>query len=304
MKVYIPMQNYQDALKMRFGNNITFVKSKKSAELIISGRVTKDDIGPTLKGVIIPYTGTDGIDLAALNAHQLPLFNTHAHAKVVAEKAVQLMHAVLGNTVPYHNRLARGEWSHRNEETRIKWISAYDQAIGIYGYGHIGKAIHQLLKPFHGTVHVIDRGKTYDNVVLVKDLETLVKKSSIIFIAAPLNKSTEGAFSKALLMSMQGKVLINVGRGTIIDEHGLYLALKQGVLTGFGSDVWFRYPKKQETLTPSQYPLEMFPHVVMSPHCASFTDYSRKAMLEDVLDLVAQIMAGDLSRALNRDALK
>ncbi len=304
MKLYIPDETYQNALRERFKERVQFVDNKRTAELVISGRMQREDIGPSLKGVIIPYTGTDGIDLKALNAHNISLFNTHAHAKVVAEKAVQLMHAVLGNTVPYHNRLTRGDWSHRNDQFRIKWISAYDTQVGIYGYGHIGKAIHRILEPFNVKVTIIDRGKAYENVHVVENLEALVEASKVVFIAAPLTKATEGAFTKSLLMRMQDKILVNVGRGKIVDEHGLYESLKQNILQGFGSDVWFRYPKKLESLTPSHYPLEMFPNVVMSPHCASFTDYSRQAMMDDVLDQVESIMAGDNSRAINLHELK
>ena len=303
MKIYVNDQDYQTYLKDHL-KSVTIVSLKSEADYLISGTFKEEDYHPDLKGVIIPYTGHDRIDIEAMKKHNLRLFNTTVHSKFVAEKAITLMFTLLGNMIPYHNQLKKGAWHHRNTKERTPWVSVFDLTIGIYGYGRIGQYIHEMLKPFNVNVVIINRNKSYPKACrLVNSLEELVDASDIVFIASPLNQATEGAFHSGILNHMQEKYLINVGRGKIVQEAALYEALSLGNIKGFASDVWWVYPKKEETVLPSNYPIHSFDNVVMSPHCGGFTTTSRKTMMKDVKETIEAIMNEDYRLALDLDTL-
>ncbi len=303
MKLYIRDADYQRAILERFGDAITLVDSKRDAEVIITGRFTEEDAGDALKAVIIPYTGHDRIDLKLMRRRGIKLYNTTVHSRYVAEKAVQLMHAMLGKVVNYHQNLMHGDWSNRMNEHRVGWVSAFEKRIGIYGYGRIGQIIHDLLKPFSPDVFVIDRGKTYPDATVVSGIQELIEKSDIVFIAAPRTAATEGAFGKAELSLMKDKYLINVGRGPIVDEDALFWALKEETLRGYASDVWYQYPIDDAPINPSKHPLHRLTNVLMSPHCAAMTPTAPAEMRTDVLNTIDAIMRGEEPGALDLDKL-
>ena len=84
---------------------------------------------------------------------------------------------------------------------------------------------------------------------------------------------------------MNGKFLVNVGRGDAVDEEGLYEALKEGILRGAAIDVWYQYPKGGETTAePSKYPIHELPNVVLSPHLAGFTPQSARLNIEQTIE--------------------
>ncbi len=303
MKAYVRDTDYRQAIRQRFNDTVTLVEDKHEAHIIITGHFTAADAGKALKAVIIPYTGHDRIDLEALRIQGVALFNTTVHSRYVAEKAVQLMHALLGNVVNYHQNLAHGDWSNRMNDDRVRWASAFGKKVGIYGYGRIGQIIHDLIKPFSPEVYVLNRGKSYQDATALNTLHELIDQSDIVFIAAPKTATTEGAFNRDALARMQGKHLINVGRGPIVDEDALFWALKTGVLKGFASDVWYQYPQDDIPRYPSKHPLQAFPNVIMSPHCAAMTPNAPDEMRQAVLDHMDAIMKGDLSGALDLSKL-
>lgn len=302
MKIYTE----NDKLK-RFLNKtdkVEITENYGEAEVFITGRFKKNDVQGNLKAVIIPFTGHNGIDTEALKENDIMLFNTSAHSHFVSEKALQLILAMLGNTIHYHNNLKGGDWSGRNLPSRKKWVSLWNRHVGIFGYGRIGRTLKTLLEPFNCTVHVIDRGKDYGDAVKEKSLAALVKNSDITVIAAPLTSETENAFNAPILDLLKGKYLVNVGRGKIIDEKALYETLESGVIEGFASDVWYQYPKENEALAPSKYPIHTFDNVLLSPHTGGFTTEAQDHMHEAILSTILSIEKGDTDSKLDLTKLK
>lgn len=277
-------------------DDVIVVSQKDEAEIIISGRFKKEDYSEHLKAVIVPYTGLDGIDQETLNRHDVMLFNTTVHSKFVAEKALTLLLSLLGNVVTYHNDLKKGFWGHRNTSERIPWVSLFNLRVGIYGYGRIGQAFHEMIKPFNPRVHIIDRNKVYPkDLTLHADLESLAEAVDILVVATPLNDSTHKSVHEGIINKLKDGYLINVGRGSVIDETALYHALSNNHLKGFASDVWYQYPKNEETVLPSRYPIHSFKNVVMTPHCGGFTTTSKALMLDSVIKTVKALMQHDYS---------
>ncbi len=302
MKIHTDNAKLKHFLKN--AENIDLANTYEEAEVTITGRFKESDLHNNLKAVIIPFTGHNGIDLNALKDNDIMLFNTTAHSHFVSEKALQLILAMLGNTVHYHNNLKGGDWSSRNLPSRKKWVSLWNKHVGIFGYGRIGRTLHALLEPFNCTVHVIDRGKDYGNAVTEKSLAALLKNTDITVIAAPLTSETENAFNAPMLNLLKGKYLVNVGRGKIIDEKALYESLKNGLIEGFASDVWYQYPKENEALSPSKYPIHTFDNVLLSPHTGGFTTEAENRMHEAILKTIQSIEKGDTASKLDLRKLK
>ncbi len=266
---------------------------------MITGSYSEKDYHKNLKGIIIPYTGHNGINLADMRKHDLMLFVTPTRSKYVAEKVLALTLALLGNVINYHNRLKRGDWSARNSDARVPWVSLRNKKIGLYGYGRIGKLVHQLFKVFNCEFYTIDRNKTYRDINLVKNLEELFVVSDIVVVAVPLNHETENSVDEKLLSKMNGKYLINVARGKVVDQKALYEALKAKRLSGYASDVWYNYPKEEELCLPSDYPIHEFDNVVLSNHSGGYTVTTEEEVNRDLIKQLIKLRDEDFTDALD-----
>jgi len=276
------------------------LSSLNDVSILVSGKFdqTIAERYPNLEAVIVPYTGLNGLDEKLIKSKNLLVFNSSAHGKFVAERALALTLGVLGKIVFYNDNMRNGNWSNRMEENRIDWSTLMGKKVGIYGYGTIGKKIHDLMKAFEVSIGIPKyKNRQPEGVMLFDDLESLAEWSEVFIIAAPLDDTTRASINDKIFKVLEDTVLINVGRGAIVDEDALYEALKGHVLKGFGSDVWFQYPKKdQKNIMPSKHPIHEFDHVIMTPHCAGFEETSLNLRCKDVADQIVMIMSGDYSR--------
>lgn len=300
MKVYAEHEKIQEFLKQNQFQAIEIVDDLYQANYLITGRYNQSLYNPNLKGIIIPYTGHNGINLDDMREKDLMLFITPTRSKYVAEKAVTLTMALLGNLVYYHKQLEQGLWSDRNTESRTPWTSIMGLSIGLFGYGRIGRKVHELMKGFGCDFYIIDRHKEYPNDVnTVKNLTNLIQVSDIIIISTPLNETTEGVFDEEKLSRMNQKFLINVGRGKIVDEDALYEALTNGNLKGYASDVWYNYPKEKEQCFPSSKPIHELENVVLSNHSGGFTTNTNKEVNKDLLRILRKLRDENYEDKLN-----
>lgn len=167
---------------------------REDIQILISGHYKEETEKqfPNLKMLIVPYTGLNGIDLDRAKRNNLLIKNSSAHGKFVAERALALILAVLGKIVYYHTNLLRGDWSKRTERDRIDWKSLSKKKVAIYGYGVIGKRLHDYMKAFDVEVGVLNyKNRLYENVTLFQSLEELADWCDILVIAAPLNDTTK-----------------------------------------------------------------------------------------------------------------
>jgi formate dehydrogenase len=300
MKVHSVNKKLQAFLKENPINDVSIVDDPLRCNYLISGRYSTRNYNQNLKGVIIPYTSHNRIDLEDLKEDNLMLFITPTRSKYVAEKAIALMFALIGKVVTYHELLKEGNWSSRNSDKRVPWVSVQGKSIGLFGYGRIGKTIHKLLKAFDVEFFTIDREKDYpEDITLVKNLTNLVQCTDIIIVSSPLNETTESLFNKQLLSRMKNKFLINVGRGKIVEEESLYNALKNKELKGFASDVWYNYPNGKEVMLPSTYPIHEFDNVVMSNHSGGFTTNTNDEVNQDILITLKKLRDENFEDKLN-----
>ncbi|WP_417211173.1 2-hydroxyacid dehydrogenase [Antarctobacter sp.] len=222
----------------------------------------------------LPAAGYDKVDMDALPAG-CAVCNAFGHETAIAE---YVMTALLSRHVPLADadaRLRRGDWHY--------WAGGPDglrtelgqQSIGIVGHGHIGKAVKDRALAFGMTVHVANRSPVGDARVTAHGLDALAEmmgQVDIVLNTLPLTDSTASLIGAAELAAMaDGAVIMNVGRGPVIDEDALFAALKDGRLNAV-LDTWYVYPSQDDpTPQPSKHPFGALPNVTITPHMSGWT---------------------------------
>lgn len=304
MKVFAENSNINEFLLQNHSDGIEIVNNIADAHYIITGKYDSNKYHSNLKGIIIPYTGHNNINLDDMREKDLMLFITPTRSKYVAEKALTLTLSLLGNTVYYHNQLKEGNWSSRNSDSRFPWTSIQNLKVGFFGFGRIGRLTHKLMLSLGCSFATIDRNKEYPkDIQLVQNLTELIQVSDIIIISTPINETTKGIFNKAMFSLMENKYLINVGRGKICNEKDLYDSLKNKKLKGYASDVWFNYPKGKENQLPSEYPIYDLDNVVLSNHSGGFTSNTNQEVNEDLLKTLIKISNKNYNDKLDLEKL-
>ncbi len=249
------------------------------AELIIASRISQETLekAVTLKAVIAPMAGVDQLPLDYLAAKKIRVANVHGNAESVAERTVGLILAWYGNIIPYHLDLRKDRWHAfwLGRGVDDTWESVSGKRCTILGAGAIGLEIARRMRAFSTHITGYKRKQLesipeeYDEMVY--DIDEALGKGEIIISVLPSTPSTVGVINAERLSNMSGKVLVNVGRGDVIDEEALYSALHNGTLRGAALDCWYSYPDEGKDVAPSRFPFKDLPNVIMSPHVAGFT---------------------------------
>lgn len=264
---------------------------------LISGTVSNEelDLLPSLEWIIVPYTGLNGLDLEELGRRGIQVYNTSAHAHFVAERALALTLALMGKIVLFHNGLVNQNWGNRMSKDRIYWHSLYGKKVAIVGYGSIGRAYKALVEPFGCPVGVLAyKERSYEGVEILESIEDLAQWCDVMMIAAPITDDTKDLIDASVLKYLEGKCLVNVGRGGVVNEKATYESLVKNELVGFASDVWYTYPNKEMgERYPSDYPYHELDNVVMTPHNAGFEATSRDLRYKDVMEQIIGLLEVD-----------
>jgi len=218
------------------------------------------------------------------------LVNGHGHAYSTAQHAVAMLLSLMNRIVPHHNWMKEGIWRTSDDKDIFSAsIQLKNRNIGLLGYGAINQHVHKFLSGFENEFHILKRewkNKSTEYPKSIKkykesELNKFLIATDILIIAVPHTSKTEKLIGKKEL-KMLGKnaLVVNVARGSIIDEKSLYEALKNNLIAGAALDVWYNYnPKKNKDGKeyPYKFPFHKLDNVVLSPHRAAspFDDLSR-----------------------------
>jgi len=258
------------------------------------------EASPNLKAVIIPFAGPPKQTQDLLrNYPHLSLHNTPYNYVPTAETALALMMASAKFMVKGDRELRQGDWTLRFSEK--PQLVLQERTALILGYGRIGQHMAPVCKALgmdviglKRTVSTEDKADPHASVHEVGELETLLPKADILLIALPETPDTIGLIGEKELANLpEDAVLVNVGRGAVVDEKALFEALTTGKLAAAGLDVWYSYPRKEEersSTLPSQLPFHELDNVIMSPHKAGWLgseDNSRMVVIAQMLNAYA-----------------
>ncbi len=228
---------------------------------------------PALEIVAIHGVGHDGIDLVATRARGIAVTTTpDVLTDDVADLAIGLMLAVQRGIVANDRAVRGGEW--QVDLAR----RASGRRIGIFGLGAIGKAIAARARPFASELHYAARAAKPDfDGVFHGDIASLASACDVVIIAAPGGEATHHIVDAGVLDALgEDGILVNIARGSLVDEPALVAALQAGTIAGAGLDVFADEPTVPEAL-------KTMAQVVLSPHQGSATVDGRAAMAALVL---------------------
>jgi phosphoglycerate dehydrogenase-like enzyme len=250
--------------------------------ILVAGRPQREQIvaSPKLHSLIVPWAGLpESTQRLMLEFPNVAVHNLHYNALPVAEHTMALLLAASKFIVPMDRSLRACDWRPRYEPSPSVLLRG-KRAL-ILGYGAIGRQVAKLCRGLGLEVMAIRRRADHESsttpegitIAPPEALHRLLPQANLLIICLPQTPETTcliGAAELALLRSPA--VLVNIGRGSIVDQGALYHALRDGTLHAAGLDVWYNYPADEEARAhtpPADYPFHKLDNVVMSPHRAS-----------------------------------
>jgi phosphoglycerate dehydrogenase-like enzyme len=126
------------------------------------------------------------------------------------------------------------------------------------------------------------------------ELDRLLGECDVAVVSAPRNEHTEGMIGAAQLTALGADgVLINVGRGPLVQERALYDALAGGVIRAAAIDVWYRYPAGDDVSPPADLPFAELPNLLMTPHSSGVTRDTFIGRVDDVVANIGRLKRGE-----------
>ncbi|MCK5116516.1 MAG: hydroxyacid dehydrogenase [Candidatus Aegiribacteria sp.] len=246
-------------------------------EILISGRPDEALLAriPGIKVLIIPWAGLPESTGDLLKKYPaVHVHNIHHNAASASEMAVALMMAAARLLIPADRSLRNNDWSWRYNQDRAVLIER--SRVLILGYGHVGSRAGAVCRAMGAKITGIQRIPSApfseEGIPLFSSerLSELLVKTDILIVALPLTSDTKGIIGKHELDLLHDRsIVVNVGRGQLIDEESLYYHLRNNLIGAAGIDVWYNYPSGKETVSdtsPSEYPFGTLDNIVMSPH--------------------------------------
>jgi hydroxypyruvate reductase len=243
---------------------------------------------PSLGAIVCYGTGYDGVDLAAAAQRKIALGHSPgANASSVADIAVTLMLAVTRRLLPADDYVRSGSWSQAKPSPMMRpQPGMRGRRVGVYGMGEIGRKIASRVAAFETEVSYFSRSKHDVPYQYLPSLEALAEWCSVLMIAVRAGADTHHAVDAKILQKL-GKdgYVVNISRGSVIDQQALVAALADESIAGAGLDVFENEPHAPDALTA-------FSNVVLTPHVGGHTLESHVAMQNCVMANLEAFFAG------------
>ncbi len=286
------------------------------AQVILGPKVTPEQLllCREMRLWINPWAGVQQIVPAFQQAQEqwereqgrpLLLANSHGNAYQTAQHGAALTLALCNQLARHDAAMRRGEWRLWKDD----WPSTplRGKTIGLLGYGHLGRYIHRFLSGFDVDFVALKRSWKQDDgtsALPLKARHTPVRSaeffraSDVVISTLPATPETEGLVGAEELAALGPRgLLVNLGRGSVVQQAALYEALHGAVIAGAAIDVWYDYrpePDAAGRLFPydaAKHPFHELPNLLLSPHRAAspLEDPSR---WDDVVQNIRLALAG------------
>jgi hydroxypyruvate reductase len=246
------------------------------------------DTMPKLAAIVCYGTGYDGVDLAAAAQRGIAVGHSPAaNASAVADLAVTLMLAVTRRLLPADDYVRGGNWSAAKPSPLMSPQAGNPgRRVGVYGMGEIGRKIASRLAAFETEIGYFSRSRRDVPYRYLPSLEALAQWCTVLMIAVRAGTDTHHVVDGNILQKL-GKdgYVVNISRGSVIDQQALVAALTDKTIAGAGLDVYEKEPHAPDALTA-------FPNVVLTPHVGGHTLESHSAMQNCVIANLDTFFAG------------
>lgn len=254
--------------------------------ILVDGRPDESAL-EFVKVVIVPFAGIPEVTRRRVSDYpSVVLHNLHFNARATGELAVALLLAAARRVVTADKLLRHGEWAWRTGDD--PGVSLYGKTVCIFGYGAVGHVVGTALEALG--MHILGvRSAEFGQ------LDTVLAESHALVVTAPLTPATSGAITlERLMLLREPRLVCNVGRGPVIDEHALFEACQTRAVAAAGIDVWYQYPTEESpTNLPSSRPFHELDNVVLSPHRAGSTAEIESERIRALADLIEALTRGE-----------
>ena len=279
------------------------VERAKDADVVLTnqGSIREKEMSqlPKLKYIGVMATGYNTIDLEAARKRgivvtNIPAYSTDSVAQMTFAHILNIM-----NRVDHYAELNRqGKWS--DNPDFCYWDSPLHEiagkTLGIIGLGNIGMKVAMIAKEFGMDVFAYTSKYSADlpDGIQKTTLDGLLSVSDILTLHCPLTPETRGMINKETIKMMkQGAIIINTGRGPLVDEQDVADALESGQLAGYGADVMYEEPPRKDN------PLLRQPNAFITPHVAWATFEARKRLVDICVENVKAFIDGHPIHVVN-----
>ena len=259
------------------------------AHVVLTNKVVIDsdaiEKAPVLRMISILATGTNNVDLKYAKSKGIVVNNVSGYSTdSVTQHTFTCLFSLLGK-ISYQDSYVKSKmYSDSVIFTHLDhpFSEIKGKKFGIIGLGNIGVKVASIAEAFGCDVcYYSTSGKNNSSKYKRVELEEMLQECDIVSIHAPLNDATKGLIaSKELLTMKNSAILINMGRGGIVDEHDLADALLKGEIAGACLDVYEKEPLTKEN---PMLNLEIANRIILTPHIAWASTEARQKLWEKTL---------------------
>lgn len=277
----------------------------KDAEIVLTNKVILDkaiiDSLPALKYIGVLATGYNVVDIDAAGRKGIVVTNIPSYSTMsVVQQVFALLLAATNRPEHYAMEVQKGEWSRSKDfcywNTPLMELSG--KKIGIIGLGNIGMAVAKVAIAFEMKVLAYtskDIESLPDGVEKV-GLPRLFKESDVVSLHCPLTETTKEIINKKRIEEMKrGVILINTGRGPLVDEQAVSEGLEKGKIGAFCGDVLSVEPPTVDN------PLLGTPNTYITPHIAWATKEARRRLIDIAFNNLKTFLEGHPVNEVNQE---
>lgn len=260
-------------------------------KVVISAQAFAEN--PQLKLVAVTATGVNNVDIEAAKQNGTAVCNIRAYGnESVAEHAFMMMITLMRNLPAYQRDVAAGLWENSPFFCHLgaPMRDLNGKTLAIFGRGNIGKTLATYAQAFKMNVVFAE----HKNAQSVRDgyvsFDEAIRSADVVSLNCPLTPQTANMIGEAELQQMKpGAILINCGRGGLVDEAALVAALKYGQIGGAGFDVLTQEPPRGGN------PLlkARLPNLIVTPHIAWASQEAANRLFDILLDNINRFVAGN-----------
>lgn len=275
----------------------------KDADMVLTNKVVLKGETlaqlPQLKYIGILATGYNIIDVDETRARGIVVTNVPAYSTdSVAQMTFAHVLNITNRIEHYADQNRKGQWSAAADfcywDTPLSELAA--KTFGIVGLGHIGQKVARIALSFGMRVIAFTSKKAEElpEGVEKANLEELLTQSDVLSLHCPLSENTREMINRQSLAKMKrGAILVNTGRGPLVNEADVAEALAEGRLAGYGSDVMSSEPPKADN------PLLKQPNAFITPHIAWATAEARGRLMATAIENAKAFIAGKPQNVVN-----
>jgi glycerate dehydrogenase len=250
-----------------------------------------------IRFIQLVYAGADHIPFNLIPQDIIMSSNVGAFAEPIAEHVLGLVLALAKHLIPNYQKLAAGHFDRDGHNQELKGA-----VCAIVGFGGNGKAIARVMQAIGMQVFGINRSGTTDAPIefigKASELRKALEISDVVVVTTPLNRETKDLIGRQELEWMkEGAILINVGRGEVINQKALYDHLKSRPAFRAGIDTWWSEPADRGRLT-LDFPFFELPNIIGSPHNADYVPPAMFRATRSALENVKRFIGGHAIRGV------